>query len=62
MFARAVYDKRRGMWKLILNGVQVFAYTDGNGVPVVQIETPEDSDVHEEMRVYMNDAEAESWR
>lgn len=62
MFARAVFDKKRGMWKIILNGIEVFAYLSGDGVPVVQIDTPEDSDVHEYMRVYMNDAEAKSWR
>lgn len=47
---------------LELDGIEVYlVYSGLDGSPIVQIETPEDSDVHEKMRVYMNDSEATSW-
>lgn len=48
---------------LELGGVRVFLHeSEDDGELVVQIETPEDSDVHDRMRVYMNDGEAAGWR
>lgn len=56
----AVWDS--GEPHLELAGVRVFLLRSADdGAIVVQIETPEDSDVHERMRVYMNDGQANGW-
>lgn len=44
-----------------LDRIQVSTFTDDNGVPCVQIDTPADSDLHERLRVYVNDALATGW-
>jgi hypothetical protein len=42
--------------------LRVFAYTsEEDGHPVVQIDTQKDTDVHEKVRVYMNDSQATRW-
>lgn len=43
-------------------GIVVALYTGADGAPVIQIDTPEDTDLHETIRVYVNDALAEGWR
>lgn len=47
---------------LELVGIRVFLHeSEDDGNPVVQIETPEDSDIHDRVRVYLNDARASRW-
>lgn len=42
-------------------GIIVILYTGDDGAPVIQIDTPADTDLHEKVRVYLNDARASSW-
>lgn len=42
-------------------GIIVALYTGDDGEPVIQIDTPSDSDLHEKLRVYLNDARASRW-
>lgn len=43
-------------------GTTVTFFVADDGTPVVQIDTPENTETHDLMRVYMNDAIATNWR
>ncbi len=42
-------------------GTTVTLFVADDGTPVVQIDTPQSTETHEVMRVYMNDAIAKNW-
>lgn len=47
--------------ELIVRGVKVAVWIADDGAVMVQIDTPAETDDHETMRVYMNDAKAARW-
>ena len=45
----------------LLPAITVWAWIADDGAPVVQIDTPEETEDHERIRVYVNDAKATGW-
>lgn len=60
------HDREYGVVELDMGdgyhvGTTVTVFVADDGTPVVQIDTPPDTETHEVLRVYLNDAVATDW-